>query len=155
MNERGLTLLELLLALAIGGIVVLGASGFYLSTVRFTDESNSQAFLQRQGTLVVDELARQIRPATALVRGTCNADANSLSVTNSSGVYCFYKAGNRLLEDRPGGGTADLLSGSPVSLTAASFATTLSTGTKATITFQLQDTVQNSMTFSTDVSKRN
>ena len=155
MNDRGLTLIELLVALVIGSFVLLGASGFYLSTVRFTKQSNSQAYLQRQAAQVVDELTRQIRPATALARGTCSADANSLRVTNSSGVYCFYKSGNQLLEDRPGGGTSNLLSGSLESLTGNSFTTTLSSGTKATITFQIQDTYQNSMTFSTDVSKRN
>jgi prepilin-type N-terminal cleavage/methylation domain-containing protein len=155
MNERGLTLIELLVALAIGSFVLFGASGFYLSTVRFTEQSNAQTYLQRQAVLVVDELTRQIRPATALARGTCNADANSLRVTNSSGVYCFYQSGNQLLEDRPGGGTSNLLSGSLASLAANSFTTNLSGGTKATITFQIRDGYQNSMTFSTDVSKRN
>ncbi len=155
----GFTLIELLVAVAIGILVLLGIGDFYLSTLRFYNQSNSQAFLQRQGSLIIEEMGRQIRPATALTRGTCNADSSSLHVTNSLGVFCFYRVGSQLSEDRPGGGTANLLSGSPVLLTVTSFTTALTTAssgtTRATITFQLSDNVQNSMTFQTDLSRRN
>ena len=159
MDDHGYTLVELLVAGAIGVLVLLGIGSYYVSTLRFYDQSGSQSFLQRQASLAIEEMARQIRPATALTRGACNADSNSLQVTNSLGVFCFYRNDSQLSEDRPGGGTANLLSGSPVPLTVTSFTSLLTAASsgarRATITFQLSDSFQNSMTFQTDLSRRN
>jgi type II secretory pathway pseudopilin PulG len=157
MNERGVTLLESLIALAVGIVVLLGVGSFYVATSRASGQDSAQTFLQRQGVLILEEMARQIRPATALTRGVCNnADANSLQATqiinNTAVNYCFYKNGTQLNEDRPG--TENLLAGSPVPLTVSSFASSLS-GSVATVTFQLQDNRQNSMTFTTAFGHRN
>ena len=165
MNERGLTVLELLIAAAIGSVMLLGVTGFYLSALRFSAEGSSQTYLQRQGALVLDELARQIRPATALAIVTCNGSASSLQVTNTapgggSQTLCFRRSGSQLLEDLPGG-TRDLLSGSPSPLTVTSFSPSWS-GTAVTITLQLRDQTFNSydqshneLTFTTTLAKRN
>ncbi len=154
MNQRGLTLVELLVSFLIGSIILLALGSFYGATARFTAQSNSQTALQRQAQLIMTEMARQIQPATALTRGTCNADANSFGVTNSSGSYCFYRSGSGLREGRPGGGTFDLLAQAGVSLTAPTFTSSLS-GSSVTIQFQLQDNVQNTMQFTTTLSHRN
>ena len=167
MNERGVTMIELLVATAIGGVMLLGMTGFYFSALRFNAEGNSQTYLQRQGVMVLDELARQIRPASALAIATCNGNANSLLVTNKDtlGVdqtWCFRKSGSQLLEDHlPAAGTRDLLAGSPSPLTVTSFSPVLS-GTGVTITFQLRDQTFNSadqshnlLTFTTTLGKRN
>jgi Tfp pilus assembly protein PilV len=165
MNERGSMIIEFLVATAIGGVMLLGATGFYLSALRFNAEGNSQVYLQRQGALVLDELARQIRPASALAIATCNGNANSLQVTNTAPgggnqTFCFRKSGSQLLEDRPGG-TLDLLAGSPSPLTVTSFSPSLS-GSGVTITFQLADQTfssadqsHNQLTFTTTLGKRN
>ena len=159
MNERGTTLIELLIAMAVGSVVLLGIGSFYVATLRASHQDSAQTFLQRQGVLIIEEMARQIRPATALARGVCNADANSLRATqliNGNPVYfCFYKNGTQLNEDRPGG-TANLLAGSPVPLTVSSFGVSLISGGKAaTISFQLQDNAQNSMMFTTSLGRSN
>ena len=154
MNERGASLLELLTALAVGSVVLLGISSFYLATLRFGTQADSQTFLQRQGVLILEEMARQIRPATALSVGECNADVNSLHATNALGSFCFYRNGAQLAVDRPGGGTENLLAGSPVALRVSEFVSSLS-GTAASITFQLQDNAHNSMTFTTALARRN
>src|SRR6266516_3242896 len=111
---------SLSLAMVAGRVVVLGIGSFYVATLRASHQDSAQTFLQRQGVLIIDEMARQIRPATAFTRGGCNADANSLQATqliNDNPVnFCFYKNGTQLNEDRPGG-TANLLVGSPVPLT--------------------------------------
>jgi prepilin-type N-terminal cleavage/methylation domain-containing protein len=139
MNERGSTLLELLIALAVGSVVLLGISSLYLATLRFSDQDSSQTFLQRQGVLILEEMARQIRPGTALTQGVChNNNPNAFGVTNSLGNFCFYQNGTQLSEDRPGGGTENLLGGSPVPLTVSNFVSSLS-GIVVTVTFQLQD----------------
>jgi prepilin-type N-terminal cleavage/methylation domain-containing protein len=158
MNERGVTLLESVIALAIGSVVLLGISSLYLATLRFSKQDSSQTFLQRQGALIIEEIVRQIRPATALTPGVCNnSDPISLRVTNSLGTFCFYQSGTQLLEDRPGvpsGGTENLLTSSPVPLTLSNLVLSLS-GTVVTVSFQLQDNVHNSMQFTTAVGRRN
>ena len=153
MNERGITLLESVIAMAIGSVVLLGIGSFYVATLRASHQDSAQTFLQRQGVLIIEEMARQIRPATVL-NGNCNG-ANSLQVINPSGTFCFYQPDStHFNEGRPGGGTANLLTGSAVPLTVSTFVPTVS-GTVATVSFQLQDTAQNSMTFTTALGHRN
>jgi prepilin-type N-terminal cleavage/methylation domain-containing protein len=184
MNERGVTLLESLIALVVGSVVLLGVGSLYVATSRSSGQDSAQTFLQRRGVLILDEMARQIRPATDLTRGAglplCRGDdINTLKATNSLGAFCFYRANTcsqtikpcsttadcpqgeiclsnspQLLEDRPGGGTENLLAGSPVPLTVSSFVSSLS-GSVATVTFQLQDNRQNSMVFTTAFGHRN
>jgi prepilin-type N-terminal cleavage/methylation domain-containing protein len=159
MNERGFTLLEILIAMAIGTVILFGVSGFYLSALRFNAEASSQTHLQRQGALVVDEMSRQIRPATALAITTCSGVANSLQVTNptpggGSQTLCFRKSGSQLLEDHAGGGSRDLLWGSLSPLTVNSFSATL-VGSAVTISFQLADNQLNQLAFTTTLAKRN
>ena len=160
MNERGTTLIELLIAMVAGSVVLLGIGSFYVATLRASHQDSAQTFLQRQGVLIIDEMARQIRPATALTRGGCNADANSLQATqviNGNPVnFCFYKNGTHFNEDRPGSGTANLLVGSPVPLTLSSFVSSpIINGKATTISFQLQDNAQNSMMFTTTLGGYN
>jgi prepilin-type N-terminal cleavage/methylation domain-containing protein len=164
-SERGFSLVELLVAAAIGSVVMLGLSGFYLSALRFNAESSAQTYLQRQGALVLDEMARQIRPATAIVIATCSGDANSLRITNAAPgggtqTVCFHRNGSRLLEDLPGG-TRDLLSGSPAPLTATAFSASIN-GTAVAVSFQLRDQTftaydrsRDQLSFATTFTKRN
>jgi prepilin-type N-terminal cleavage/methylation domain-containing protein len=127
-SERGFTLIELLVASAAFAIVMLGMSSFYLLTVRVANEDTALTSIQHQATLVIDEMARQVGPATALeFPVACGADANGLRVTNSCGTFCFHRdgaTGTQILEDRTlngtcpnnvaGAATANLLSGALV-----------------------------------------
>ena len=148
MNERGVTLIELLVAAAIGVIVLLGLGTFYVSTIRFVRDSTAEAFLDRQGTLIMEELGRQIRPASALSivnastsPGTCldaianlAPGSNGLTVDNGT-VLCFYRTNaGQLIRCQFTGGTCNsfnLLSGSLVPLTATAFDVSLITPCQA------------------------
>ena len=160
MNERGTTLLESLIALVVGSVVLLGISSFYLATLRFSRQDSAQTFLQRQGVLLLEEMARQIRSATALTSsGDCvNNGANSLQGTNTlNQVFSFSwnsTQPTQLNEARPGGGTVNLLAGSPVPLTVSNFVARVC-GSVATVTVEIQDNVHNSMTFTTALGRRN
>jgi len=114
-NEQAFTLIELLITSAIGVVMLLGIGSFYLSTLRIYEQSNAQTELQRQATLALDEMTRQIRPARALFLNTCNGVANALTVRNAGGDYCFYQsAENQLVVQLPPpDGTWNLLGGAP------------------------------------------
>ena len=123
MSERGFTLLEVLVAAAVLCVILLGAGTFYLSAVRFDKENSAQTFLQRQATIIKDEMARQIQAGSlaSLATGCGGGTAtNSVRITQqpSGDVYCFHQddTGTGLLEDRPGSGQWNLLSGTLATL---------------------------------------
>jgi len=129
MSQRGFTLLEVLVAAAALSIVLLGASSLFVAAVRFEQENSAEIFLQRQATMIKDEMARQIQEGSlaSLAVPCAGGVANSLQVTNARGTYCFHRANDatgaatRFVEDRPdgGGGTWDLLSGAAATLSVA------------------------------------
>jgi Tfp pilus assembly protein PilW len=167
MDSRGVTLIELLIGLLAGIVVLAGISSVFVYSERVAYSSESQTFLQRQGALAMDQMTRRIISASALTRSVCNGNVNSIGVTNTvfldpDGVartpYCFYPSGNDLLMDTRAGtpqqGTWKLVSDTAARLTLTNFVTTLN-GPRVTISFQISDNRQNSMTFSTDITRRN
>src|SRR5438093_12151625 len=62
MRERGSSLLEVLVAAAIGAGIVLGLTTFFLMTIRLGKDMGAQAALQRQGSAIAEELGRRARP---------------------------------------------------------------------------------------------
>ena len=140
MSQRGFTLVEVVVAAAALSIVLLGVGTFYLSSIRIEEENTAQTFLQRQATIVMDEMRKQVEractdlavpgspcptaPPAPLVLG-CGGVPDSLQVSvpapGGIEVYCFKRDsspnGTRLLVDRPGGNQWNLLSGAPATLT--------------------------------------
>ena len=161
MNERGVTLLELLIATMLGSVVLLGIGSFSVATLRSSRQDSAQILLQSQGSLLIEALANEIRPATAL-HDNCNG-GNSLQVTNTSGTSCLYLDSSSAKLHK---GSNNLLGGFP-SLTVSNFTSDCIRDSSnppacindpsnpangfvgVTITFQLQDQAQNSMTFRT------
>lgn len=109
-DERGVTLVELMLASAIGVVVLLGVFSMYRATRTSFEQSSSQAYLQRQGTLALQAIQRQAQRATTTTYNSCapaSTTSRSLlltvSVTNplaplplpaaEIGDYCYF-AGN-------------------------------------------------------------
>jgi prepilin-type N-terminal cleavage/methylation domain-containing protein len=103
-DQRGVTLVELLVAAVVGAVVLLGLFSVYRATTTSFNQSSSRAFLQRQGTLALQNIARQVQqscpssnPLCAQV-GTCPAGALVVTVTvgvpTQIGTYCYYAAAN-------------------------------------------------------------
>ena len=63
-DQRGFTLAELLVAAVVGAVALLGVFSLYRATTTAFNQSSSQAYLQRQGTLALQEIARQAQRAT-------------------------------------------------------------------------------------------
>jgi hypothetical protein len=114
MGERGMGLVELLVAVFGAAVVLAGLITMYLGSTRVFGESTARAALQRQGTLVVEEIGRRARTATppnAITLG-CNARPSSVRVNGPSGPICYYPgAAGELCEDT-GAGCHNLLANS-------------------------------------------
>ena len=114
-DQRGLSLVELLVAAVLTTVVAGGLFSAYVATTRSFGESSAQAALQRQGTLVLEEIGRQVRgaiepnlpdgdadyngcierelagrPRHALSVDTCNGNPDSLWVRTAAGDICYY-----------------------------------------------------------------
>ena len=160
MGNRGFTLVEQLVGLLAGSLVLAGIGSLFVYSQRVAYGSESQTFLQRQGALVMDQMTQRVRSASALTTG-CNG-GGSIRVTNTvytdpdgtnRSPFCFYSSGNQLLMDSSTG-TYNLLSGTGARLTVTGYTITLSDPT-VTITFQISDNRANSMTFTTNLTRRN
>lgn len=92
-DQRGLSLVELLVAAALATVVAGGLFSAYVATARSFGESGAQVALQRQGTLVLEEIGRQVRGASGqnpLAIGACNGVAGSLLVRTVTDSLCYY-----------------------------------------------------------------
>ena len=185
MSERGVTVLELLVAMGLGTVVLLGAITLYRTVVWSSKVDDAQAYLQDQATIVVAELTRQIEGASTIaacssssdcVLSTCNGVATFLYVAQPDGtIYCFYTtAGGEFIQYRqtPGGssGTWNMLSGSLAPLIVTNFdfcgsppyATCQTTTDIAYVSFRLQApgllggaSAAPTLAFSVAIAKRN
>ena len=82
-----MTLLELLVAGAIFTIVMGGVGAVYMSTRRALDVSSAQAFVQEQGTLLQEIIARELRPAMAFGFASTGGTCGSVTATGASMLY--------------------------------------------------------------------
>jgi Tfp pilus assembly protein PilV len=101
-SERGVTLMELLVACLVGWIVVLGVTSFYLSSLRFSSAARSQAALQRQGSAIADDIGRRLRSAQSVdIEPAALSSGNCMPLTTSDPVlviqdrtaafWCYYR----------------------------------------------------------------
>jgi prepilin-type N-terminal cleavage/methylation domain-containing protein len=66
-DQRGVTLLELLVVVGVAGAVILGGlSTFYVATVRAFSDSTSQVALQRVGTVALQAISSRAQLASAM-----------------------------------------------------------------------------------------
>jgi prepilin-type N-terminal cleavage/methylation domain-containing protein len=107
-NQRGFTLIEVLVATLASGAIVLGLASAYVAMARTLAQSSSQAALQRQGTLALAEIGQRVRSALSpnplgidaiTDTATCRQQPNSVQVVVPvtdgfpNGTVCYY-AGN-------------------------------------------------------------
>jgi prepilin-type N-terminal cleavage/methylation domain-containing protein len=142
-REAGFTIIEVLIAAAIGTIIMLAFGSFFLSAIRFGQSADTQATVQRFGTLIAEDLGQRLRladgspdvedpaspPATPVCVGAVTTNDLILVIPNTSGsTTCMYRTtdASPLLArcDIPSGGgacspIANMLSGTLVPLTAA------------------------------------
>ena len=79
-DHRGVTLVELLVATAIFAIVAVAIGSFYVSTQRAFDYGSAQAYAQRQGTMIQEELQRRLQRAVDFSVTGCGSGTATASV---------------------------------------------------------------------------
>ena len=77
---RGVTLVEMLVASAVFAIVAVAVGTFYVSTQRAFDYGSAQAFAQRQGSLLQEELQRRLQRAIDFSVTSCGSGTATASV---------------------------------------------------------------------------
>jgi prepilin-type N-terminal cleavage/methylation domain-containing protein len=93
-DRRGVTLVELLVASAIFAIVTVAIGSFYVSTQRAFDYGSAQAFAQRQGTLLQEELQRRLQRAVDFAVTACGSASATASVRYSlpdGTLWCLHQ----------------------------------------------------------------
>jgi prepilin-type N-terminal cleavage/methylation domain-containing protein len=63
-DQRGLTLLEVTVVMAIASVVTVGLVSFYLHSQNTWMEGSTQALAQREGTLVLERITQRARHAS-------------------------------------------------------------------------------------------
>lgn len=79
-NERGMTLTEVTIVGVIAVLVMLTLTSFYFNSQRTWIESSTKAVAQREGTLIVEHLARHVRESGSYAI-TPGADAEHWTLT--------------------------------------------------------------------------
>ena len=90
-DESGFTLIEMLVVLAILGIVLAALTGLFVSATRTAADQNMRFQAQQQARLALDKLRREIHCASAATKGTDGMALTSppySSVRFALGSYC-------------------------------------------------------------------
>jgi prepilin-type N-terminal cleavage/methylation domain-containing protein len=93
-DRRGVTLVELLVATAIFSIVAVAIGSLYLSTQRAFDYGSAQAYAQRQGTMIQEELQRRLQRAVDFAITGCGSGTATASAQYrlpDGGLWCLHQ----------------------------------------------------------------
>jgi prepilin-type N-terminal cleavage/methylation domain-containing protein len=94
-EARGFSLVEILIASFISVLVVSAAGALYLTSQKAFDYGTSQAYVQRQGTLIQEQIARWAKNSVAVQQVLCGGNATagrSLAIEDANGtIRCIYQ----------------------------------------------------------------
>lgn len=97
--KKSVTLVELIISIALLGIIVLGASAFHLASERFLSSSDKKTQVLNELTFILQHLHKNILTATGTVDSPGLVDSGSqLQITQPSGTvtYTFDVANNTI-----------------------------------------------------------
>ncbi|MFT3830834.1 MAG: prepilin-type N-terminal cleavage/methylation domain-containing protein [Opitutaceae bacterium] len=84
--RRGVTLVELMIAMAISGLVMAGVMSTYLFIARSSVRVSNYTDMERAATLSLEKLGREVRMAQKLVSTGTPVNEITLTIPNSSGT---------------------------------------------------------------------
>ena len=108
-SQRGMTLLELTVVIALATLGMLGVTFFYLSSQATWMDGSAQAITQREASLIVRELRDSLRVAArAVVFDSPDSLRQGIYLVNNHGdeFYRFWwNAADSLIHERTGSGS--------------------------------------------------
>ncbi len=107
-GERGLTLMEVTIVMALAALVVMGMIGFYISSQATWMDGSTQAITQRDATLLVETLSENVRQA-AFADVTSDPDSvhRTLTLFRNDGTTMrafWWSPGDSLVHQGPAAG---------------------------------------------------
>ena len=107
-HERGLTLVEMAVVMALAALVVMGLIGFYISSQSTWMDGSTQALAQRDATLLVETISERVhRAASCVIIDSPDAQHQSLALHDGSGNQMWqfwWGEGDSLVHQGPGSG---------------------------------------------------
>jgi prepilin-type N-terminal cleavage/methylation domain-containing protein len=95
-NARGFSMVEMLITSLISVIVLSAAGSLYLTSKKAFDYGSSQAYVQRQGTLIQEQIARWAKNSVTVQRVLCGGNTTagrSLAIADANGtIRCIYQS---------------------------------------------------------------
>lgn len=127
LDKRGITLIELIVAMAIFLVVITLAVGGFLSLLRLQTQTQTMTDVQQNGRIAIEQITRLARQAESLEithldpSGHTNHTGDSdyqdqLKITIGGGSSCFKVEDDRLKRFTSCGGTGLTLSSSDVKI---------------------------------------
>jgi len=94
-DARGFTMVEFLIAVVISVIVLIAIGSLYVTARQAFDLSTSQAYVQRQGTLIQEQIARWAKNSVGVQAVLCGGNTTtgrSLAIAEANGTMrCVYQ----------------------------------------------------------------
>ena len=144
-----MTLVELLVAAAIFTIVGISVGSLYLSTQRGFDYGSAQAYAQRQGTMIQEDIQRRLQRAvdfTVIACGSASATA-SVQYNLPDGVNWCLHQDQKVGDTFPQLYVCPINAGTPL----VSGSTTCNTGSAQSLTAQAQAMNENARKLGTQL----
>jgi prepilin-type N-terminal cleavage/methylation domain-containing protein len=95
-NARGFSMVEMLITSLISVIVISAAGSLYLTSKKAFDYGSSQAYVQRQGTLIQEQIARWAKNSVTVQQVLCGGNTTagrSLAIADANGtIRCIYQS---------------------------------------------------------------
>jgi len=84
-KEKGFTLVEILAAVGILGIIAVIGSGMFFSILRGSTKTKTLQLVKQNGDYAISVMERMIRNARALISPTSDGQVNSITIQNPDG----------------------------------------------------------------------
>lgn len=120
LNEKGVTLVELLIAVVVLSIAMVIASSMFANSIKEQQKIFAKQNTTDNSRYITEVMIKEIRMAKAIDSGSKNGIFSSIAFTNSSGGAVAYSlSGNAIL--RNGGSGDQPISSSEISVSALTF----------------------------------
>lgn len=134
-SQRGFTLVELLLYLAVASLVVSSTIFMLLTFLESRVKQKTIAEVEGQGALVIDQISQVIRNAESITTPSANATGSSatLDVVTGAADPTTFDLSDGIIRIKEGAGSEVALTASPVTASDLTFANLTMSGTPGSL----------------------